>query len=74
MQTFVQLRIWYYNFVFTFLILQVVTDLDGNYITQIGSSGEEGLRDGSFDNATFNRPQVNIRYFWMGTILSLLDS
>ncbi|CAO2837601.1 unnamed protein product [Amaranthus hypochondriacus] len=35
----------------------VVTDLDGNYITQIGSSGEEGLRDGSFDDATFNRPQ-----------------
>lgn len=37
---------------------QVVTDLDGNYIGQIGSSGEEGLRDGSFDDATFNRPQV----------------
>lgn len=35
----------------------VVTDLDGNYITQIGSSGEEGLRDGSFDDATFNMPQ-----------------
>ncbi|KNA17276.1 hypothetical protein SOVF_081340 isoform C [Spinacia oleracea] len=35
----------------------VVTDLDGNYITQIGSSGEEGLRDGNFDDATFNRPQ-----------------
>lgn len=35
----------------------VVTDLDGNYVTQIGSSGEEGLRDGSFDEATFNKPQ-----------------
>uniref|UniRef100_A0A7C9F066 Uncharacterized protein n=1 Tax=Opuntia streptacantha TaxID=393608 RepID=A0A7C9F066_OPUST len=37
--------------------IQVVTDLDGNYIMQVGSSGEEGLRDGSFDDATFNRPQ-----------------
>lgn len=37
---------------------QVVTDLDGNFIVQIGSTGEEGLRDGSFDDATFNRPQV----------------
>ncbi|XVF31476.1 hypothetical protein REPUB_Repub16aG0149400 [Reevesia pubescens] len=35
----------------------VVTDLDGNFIIQIGSTGEEGLRDGSFDDATFNRPQ-----------------
>ncbi|KAM5561005.1 protein SUPPRESSOR OF QUENCHING 1, chloroplastic [Rosa sericea] len=35
----------------------VVTDLDGNFIVQIGSTGEEGLRDGSFDDATFNRPQ-----------------
>ncbi|KAG8648320.1 hypothetical protein MANES_09G177500v8 [Manihot esculenta] len=35
----------------------VVTDLDGNFIVQIGSSGEEGLRDGSFDEAMFNRPQ-----------------
>nr|XP_027114870.1 protein SUPPRESSOR OF QUENCHING 1, chloroplastic-like isoform X1 [Coffea arabica] len=35
----------------------VVTDLDGNFIVQVGSSGEEGLRDGNFDNATFNRPQ-----------------
>ncbi|XP_068341713.1 protein SUPPRESSOR OF QUENCHING 1, chloroplastic isoform X2 [Pyrus communis] len=35
----------------------VVTDLDGNFIVQIGSSGEEGFRDGSFDDATFNRPQ-----------------
>ncbi|KAI4301696.1 hypothetical protein L6164_034947 [Bauhinia variegata] len=35
----------------------VVSDLDGNFIVQIGSSGEEGLQDGSFDDATFNRPQ-----------------
>ncbi|BFG36805.1 hypothetical protein CerSpe_230790 [Prunus speciosa] len=35
----------------------VVTDLDGNFIVQVGSTGEEGLRDGSFDDATFNRPQ-----------------
>ncbi|KAA8536730.1 hypothetical protein F0562_029208 [Nyssa sinensis] len=35
----------------------VVTDLDGNFIVQIGSTGEEGLRDGNFDDATFNRPQ-----------------
>ncbi|KAF2307325.1 hypothetical protein GH714_026358 [Hevea brasiliensis] len=35
----------------------VVTDLDGNFIVQIGSTGEEGLRDGSFDEAMFNRPQ-----------------
>ena len=38
----------------------MVTDLDGNFIAQIGSSEEEGLRDGSFDDATFNRPQVRI--------------
>ncbi|XP_071709747.1 protein SUPPRESSOR OF QUENCHING 1, chloroplastic [Rutidosis leptorrhynchoides] len=35
----------------------VVTDLDGNFLLQIGSTGEEGLRDGNFDNAMFNRPQ-----------------
>ncbi|XP_008246083.1 PREDICTED: NHL repeat-containing protein 2 [Prunus mume] len=35
----------------------VVTDLDGNFIVQVGSTGEEGLHDGSFDDATFNRPQ-----------------
>ncbi|KAL1350732.1 hypothetical protein HN51_014748 [Arachis hypogaea] len=35
----------------------VVTDLDGNFIVQIGSSWEQGLQDGSFDDATFNRPQ-----------------
>uniref|UniRef100_A0A1D1YFL6 NHL repeat-containing protein 2 n=2 Tax=Anthurium amnicola TaxID=1678845 RepID=A0A1D1YFL6_9ARAE len=35
----------------------VVTDLDGNFILQVGSTGEEGLQDGSFDTAFFNRPQ-----------------
>ncbi|KAG5525463.1 hypothetical protein RHGRI_031948 [Rhododendron griersonianum] len=35
----------------------VVTDLDGNFIIQIGSTGEEGFRDGSFEDAAFNRPQ-----------------
>ncbi|CAH2046801.1 unnamed protein product [Thlaspi arvense] len=35
----------------------IVTDLDGNFIVQIGSTGEEGLRDGSFEDAAFNRPQ-----------------
>ncbi|CAA6668888.1 unnamed protein product [Spirodela intermedia] len=35
----------------------VVTDLDGNFILQVGSTGEEGLQDGSFDVACFNRPQ-----------------
>ena len=40
--------------------VQVVTDLDGNYIMQVGSTGEEGLEDGPFDIACFNRPQVCI--------------
>ncbi|KAL1545981.1 Protein SUPPRESSOR OF QUENCHING 1, chloroplastic [Salvia divinorum] len=35
----------------------VVTDLDGNFKMQIGSSGEEGFHDGNFDDAMFNRPQ-----------------
>ncbi|XP_076913593.1 protein SUPPRESSOR OF QUENCHING 1, chloroplastic-like [Bidens hawaiensis] len=35
----------------------VVTDLDGNFLVQVGSSGEEGLHDGNFDTAMFNRPQ-----------------
>lgn len=63
---------------FVSLNLQVVTDLDGNYITQIGSSGEEGLRDGSFDDATFNMPQVNLWISYLHklgiTFLFLLDS
>lgn len=39
----------------------MVTDLDGNFIVQIGSTGEEGLCDGSFEDATFNRPQVRVK-------------
>ncbi|XP_043687165.1 protein SUPPRESSOR OF QUENCHING 1, chloroplastic isoform X2 [Telopea speciosissima] len=35
----------------------VVTDLDGNFIVQIGSTGDEALRDGTFEDATFNHPQ-----------------
>ncbi|KAH7835073.1 hypothetical protein Vadar_022621 [Vaccinium darrowii] len=35
----------------------VVTDLDGNFSIQIGSSGVEGFRDGNFEDAAFNRPQ-----------------
>lgn len=41
-------------------VIKVVTTLDGNFITQVGSTGEEGLNDGSFDIALFNRPQVHI--------------
>ncbi|CAH2068737.1 unnamed protein product [Thlaspi arvense] len=37
--------------------IRVVTDLDGNFLVQIGSTGEEGLQDGNFEEATFNRPQ-----------------
>ena len=50
---------------------QVVTDLDGNFLVQVGSSGEEGLRDGNFDNAMFNRPQVtqNISVSYMLCVL-----
>lgn len=39
----------------------MVTDLSGNFLLQIGSTGEDGLRDGTFDDATFNRPQVSIK-------------
>ncbi|KAK4851350.1 hypothetical protein QYF36_014395 [Acer negundo] len=51
----------------------VVTDLDGNFIVQIGSSGEEGLRDGSFDEATFNRPQ-GLAYNAKKNILYVADT
>jgi len=33
-----------------------VTNLEGQFICQVGSS-EEGLLDGPFDAALFNRPQ-----------------
>ncbi|KAK7259004.1 hypothetical protein RIF29_24598 [Crotalaria pallida] len=51
----------------------VVTDLDGNFIVQIGSSGEEGLQDGSFDDATFNRPQ-GLAYSPKKNILYVADT
>ncbi|XP_027351864.1 protein SUPPRESSOR OF QUENCHING 1, chloroplastic isoform X2 [Abrus precatorius] len=51
----------------------VVTDLDGNFILQIGSSGEEGLQDGSFDDATFNRPQ-GLAYNAKKNILYVADT
>ncbi|TKY61571.1 NHL repeat-containing protein 2 [Spatholobus suberectus] len=51
----------------------VVTDLDGNFIVQIGSSGEEGLLDGSFDGATFNRPQ-GLAYNAKKNILYVADT
>ncbi|KAH9322714.1 hypothetical protein KI387_017353, partial [Taxus chinensis] len=35
----------------------VVTDLEGRFIMQVGSNEEEVLRDGTFEYATFNRPQ-----------------
>lgn len=35
----------------------VITDLEGNYMLQVGVSGEDGLQDGSFDMALFNHPQ-----------------
>ncbi|XP_057439055.1 protein SUPPRESSOR OF QUENCHING 1, chloroplastic isoform X2 [Lotus japonicus] len=51
----------------------VVTDLNGNFIVQIGSSGEEGLQDGSFDDATFNRPQ-GLAYNAKKNILYVADT
>ncbi|KAK9735763.1 hypothetical protein RND81_04G226100 [Saponaria officinalis] len=51
----------------------VVTDLDGNYITQVGSSGDEGLRDGNFDDATFNRPQ-GLSYNTKRNVLYVADT
>ncbi|KAI5075738.1 hypothetical protein GOP47_0009814 [Adiantum capillus-veneris] len=35
----------------------VITDLEGNFIQQIGGANGEGLQDGKFDEAAFNRPQ-----------------
>ncbi|XP_059063416.1 protein SUPPRESSOR OF QUENCHING 1, chloroplastic isoform X2 [Cryptomeria japonica] len=35
----------------------VVTDLEGSFIMQVGGNEEEALRDGTFEYATFNRPQ-----------------
>lgn len=51
--------------------IQVVTDLDGNFIVQIGSSGEVGLHDGTFDEAAFNRPQVGAHFNLFAVIILL---
>ncbi|PKA65072.1 riboflavin kinase [Apostasia shenzhenica] len=51
----------------------VVTDLDGNFLVQVGSSGEEALRDGSFDDACFNRPQ-GLAYSPMKNTLYVADT
>ncbi|XP_062081822.1 protein SUPPRESSOR OF QUENCHING 1, chloroplastic isoform X1 [Humulus lupulus] len=51
----------------------VVTDLSGNFIVQIGSTGEEGLRDGTFDDAVFNRPQ-GLAYNLKKNILYVADT
>lgn len=51
----------------------VVTDLDGNFLIQVGSSGEEGLHDGNFDDATFNRPQ-GLAYNAKKNILYVADT
>ncbi|CAM8914721.1 unnamed protein product [Rhodiola kirilowii] len=51
----------------------VVTTLDGNFIVQIGGTGEEGLQDGTFDDATFNRPQ-GLAYNAKKNILYVADT
>jgi hypothetical protein len=51
----------------------VVTDLDGNFLVQIGTTGDEGLRDGNFNDAIFNRPQVRIKLISYSAILSLVS-
>ncbi|CAF1727856.1 unnamed protein product [Brassica napus] len=51
----------------------IVTDLDGNFIVQIGSTGEEGFRDGSFEDAAFNRPQ-GLAYNAKKNILYVADT
>ncbi|KAL8130547.1 hypothetical protein V2J09_019702 [Rumex salicifolius] len=51
----------------------VVTDLDGNFLLQVGSTGEDGLRDGNFDDVTFNRPQ-GLAYNAKKNILYVADT
>nr|XP_051181491.1 protein SUPPRESSOR OF QUENCHING 1, chloroplastic isoform X2 [Lolium perenne] len=50
----------------------VVTNLDGEFICQVGSS-EEGLVDGQFDTASFNRPQ-GLAYNSKKNILYVADT
>jgi len=51
---------------------QVVTDLDGNFVTQVGGGGE-GLKDGSFADALFNRPQ-GVAYNAVKNVLYVADT
>ncbi|XP_051144550.1 protein SUPPRESSOR OF QUENCHING 1, chloroplastic isoform X2 [Andrographis paniculata] len=51
----------------------VITDLDGNFKLQIGSTGEEGFSDGNFDDAMFNRPQ-GIAYNAKKNLLYVADT
>ncbi|KAM7478487.1 hypothetical protein LguiA_026700 [Lonicera macranthoides] len=51
----------------------VVTDLAGNFLFQIGSTGEDGLRDGNFDEATFSRPQ-GLAYNTKRNVLYVADT
>lgn len=51
----------------------VVTDLDGSCIQQIGGMGGEGLQDGSFEDATFNRPQ-GVAYNSSKNVLYVADT
>lgn len=50
----------------------VVTDLDGSFIAQVGSGGE-GLKDGSFTEALFNRPQ-GVAYNAVKNVLYVADT
>lgn len=50
----------------------MVTDLDGNFITQVGGGGE-GLKDGGFTDALFNRPQ-GVAYNAVKSVLYVADT
>ena len=50
----------------------MVTDLDGNFITQVGGGGE-GLKDGGFADALFNRPQ-GVAYNAAKNVLYVADT
>uniref|UniRef100_A0A0D9VT99 Thioredoxin domain-containing protein n=1 Tax=Leersia perrieri TaxID=77586 RepID=A0A0D9VT99_9ORYZ len=54
------------------LAIDVVTNLEGDFICQVGSS-EEGLLDGPFDTASFNRPQ-GLAYNSKKNILYVADT
>uniref|UniRef100_A0A0E0KCW1 Thioredoxin-like fold domain-containing protein n=1 Tax=Oryza punctata TaxID=4537 RepID=A0A0E0KCW1_ORYPU len=54
------------------LAIDVVTNLEGEFICQVGSS-EEGLLDGPFDTASFNRPQ-GLAYNSKKNILYVADT